>query len=737
MNWNKFIPSKVLFFAAVLLLFVLSYLLLYQIKEQALSARLVNRTHIVRLHLEETVSHLKEAESAQRGFLLTKDSSFYYARLQDYHRADSALELLRARVGNTYWQGRVDSLRRLVRLRVEKLEDLLRLLQDAPVSGEALKRKILEGGRSMEAVQACVNSLLAEQQVLLERREKRHAHNRLMAPASAWMLISVMLGLLAFAANRLVGQLYLAGAYLRETHAAHQALLQTHALLENAEQAAVMGSWQWNLSSGSVSLSPNYFRIFGLEPAAGELSLDTVLAPVHPDDRDLLVQGLTQNGTVDGKIAPVYFRVLRPDGALRHMEVTGKILQNDQGERVFFGNTRDMTELIQAIDRLKRSEVFSRNISELAPNAIYVVDRVTRKFVYANKLLQEFHGYSEEELAAMGPYLLATLLHPDDLAEVEQHFHWFGAAADGEVVELQFRLRHRNGQYRQMLARETVFKRDANGTVVHIIGVATDLTELKKAQQKLLYVNQVLEERNAELKHSNEELASFNYIASHDLQEPLRKIQVFSNFIEERETGLTDMGRDHLRRMQVAATRMRALIHDLLDFSRVSMEETPWERVDLNGVLQQALFSLKAAMDEKEALVHAGPLPVVRGVGFQLQQLFQNIIGNAVKYGKPATGPLISVTCTYLADGRGVEELEEGRAYYRISIVDNGIGFEQQFAHKIFELFQRLHTHTNYPGTGIGLAICKKIAHKHGGHIQARSKPGEGSVFEVFLPAAI
>jgi signal transduction histidine kinase len=188
--------------------------------------------------------------------------------------------------------------------------------------------------------------------------------------------------------------------------------------------------------------------------------------------------------------------------------------------------------------------------------------------------------------------------------------------------------------------------------------------------------------------------------------------------------------------MQLAAGRMRILISDLLSFSKVNMEQTELELVNLNEVKEQALFSLKAAVDEKEASIKAHDLPVVQGISFQLQQLFENVIGNAVKYCEPGITPVVNITCNKVLGGEKVGSgLHSERVYYQICFKDNGIGFEQQYADKIFELFQRLHNKSEYPGTGLGLAICKKIVQNHGGHIQAISEPGEGSVFEIFLPA--
>ncbi|MEI6946233.1 PAS domain S-box protein [Paraflavisolibacter sp. H34] len=410
-------------------------------------------------------------------------------------------------------------------------------------------------------------------------------------------------------------------------------------------------------------------------------------------------------------------------------DVTEKIQANLELKRL-------NRELELKITALRESEAFNRHITDMAPNAIYVFDFNTFTNVYANKQALQIHGYSEEEVARLGKNLLEHIYPPGEITHLLQNHQRLQQAKDDDIFDFEYQMVHKSGETRYQFTREAVFKRNARGEVEQIIGVAVDITELKKAQEKLLELNRELTERNIELQHSNEELASFNYIASHDLQEPLRKIQTFSNFIEEREEGLSQSGKVYLKRMQVAASRMRSLISDLLSFSRAREAKEHQGIVDLNSSLQNALTTLHAAIEEKEALIQADRLPVVEGVAFQLQQLFENLIGNSIKYSQPGTAPFIHITCAPVApESVPTKRVHSATAYYRISVSDNGIGFEQEYADRIFELFQRLHSKEEYSGTGIGLAICKKIVQNHGGTIQARSEPGQGATFEVYLPA--
>ncbi|OIN59150.1 hypothetical protein BLX24_09120 [Arsenicibacter rosenii] len=245
-----------------------------------------------------------------------------------------------------------------------------------------------------------------------------------------------------------------------------------------------------------------------------------------------------------------------------------------------------------------------------------------------------------------------------------------------------------------------------------------------------------LETINKELRRSNESLQQFAYVASHDLQEPLRKIQSFGDLLLnqfEPQLGLT--GRDLIVRMQSASARMSLLIRDLLAYSRVSTHREAFRVVNLNEIISEVLEDLDVAMRETNASVFCDPLPSLSGDAVQLRQLFQNLIANSIKFRREHTPPVIQITCQVLYAGEAPAPLNEaGGSCYEITLTDNGIGFEPRYAERIFEVFQRLHTRQNYSGTGVGLSICKKVAENHGGTIVAEGHPDEGATFRIFLP---
>ncbi len=262
-----------------------------------------------------------------------------------------------------------------------------------------------------------------------------------------------------------------------------------------------------------------------------------------------------------------------------------------------------------------------------------------------------------------------------------------------------------------------------------ILLAVEDITERRRAEEKVQTYVQKLE-------WSNRELQDFAYIASHDLQEPLRAIQAFGERLHNRVgEDLPEEARDYLDRMLRAAGRMRGLINDLLEFSRITTKARPFTPVNLNEVAKQAWGDLSQRAEETHGRVEAGPLPAVDADATQMRQLLQNLMDNALKYGREGVPPVVTVRGEVVRDDAAARPGRR-RAMCRIEVQDNGIGFEEKHAKRIFAPFQRLHGRGKYDGTGIGLAICRKIVERHGGCITARSTPGEGSVFTVLLPVS-
>jgi len=299
------------------------------------------------------------------------------------------------------------------------------------------------------------------------------------------------------------------------------------------------------------------------------------------------------------------------------------------------------------------------------------------------------------------------LIHPVDRPEAEEAMK---KSLRQGTLETEFRVVRPDGTVRWLAARGVLFK-DDSGEPLRLVGVNIDVTERREAEEK---VSRLL----SELERSNEELEQFAYVASHDLQEPLRMIASYVQLLEEKYKGKLDEKADKYIYFAVdGASRMQNLIEALLAYSRVTTRGAPFGPVDANRAFVHAVTDLSAAIEASRGAVTKDELPTVTGDEAQITELFQNLIGNAIKFRKPDTPPMVHVSA------------RKEKNLWLLSVRDNGIGMEPKYFDRIFQIFQRLHTHTEYPGTGIGLALCKRIVERHGGRIWVESTPGKGTTF--------
>jgi PAS domain S-box-containing protein len=345
----------------------------------------------------------------------------------------------------------------------------------------------------------------------------------------------------------------------------------------------------------------------------------------------------------------------------------------------------------------------------------------------------------------------ANILHPDDAERTA--LVWNESLTTGKPYEIEYRMLRHDGQYRWLLARALPM-RDEAGNIVRWFGTCTDINDQKafstELEERVAERTRELETANYDLKRSNDNLQRFAYVASHDLQEPLRKIQSFGDILRQTYADQLGDGTDLLDRMQGAAHRMSTLIRDLLTFSRITTQRDLFTSVSLGEVITGVLHDLELAIQESGTVIDIGPMPTIRGDVPQLSQLFQNLISNAIKFRKIDDNTLPHRVSPHrvtphrvmiqadLIDASALPPLAKpafpATQYHRIAISDTGIGFDEKYLDRIFEVFQRLHGRNQYAGTGIGLAIVQKVVENHGGAINATSQPGQGATFYVFFP---
>jgi PAS domain S-box-containing protein len=389
----------------------------------------------------------------------------------------------------------------------------------------------------------------------------------------------------------------------------------------------------------------------------------------------------------------------------------------------------DVTEQMTARMRLELAEEKVRMAVASADLGTYEIDMVTSEITASDRFNQL---WGTDQTLTRAEFVAA--LHPDDLPGRDEANR--NALTTGGLT-YDARVRRKDGT--QVWVRITGrLKTDAKGEPNVLIGIVQDITEQKLFAEELRKQVQErtaeLERKNAELQRSNGQLEEFAHAASHDLKEPIRKIHFFTDMLKK-QLG-TKLAADDERifgRVEQATKRMNSLIDDLLLYSHVSQKPHEKQSIDLNEKIARLQEDLELDISEKHAIIQTSPLPVVQGYRRQLQQLFHNLFTNALKYSHEDRPPRIRIE----ADTVPGEEagLEPGTTYHRITVTDNGIGFEQEHADRIFQMFQRLHGRNEYKGTGVGLSIVRKVAENHQGKITAEGKPGEGARFTLYLPA--
>jgi hypothetical protein len=502
---------------------------------------------------------------------------------------------------------------------------------------------------------------------------------------------------------------------------------ENEARLRMVIDASGLGTWDLNLKTGEFNYSEKYLASFGISE---RLTHEQLIEFMHPEDLALRKKAF-QEAVRTGWLHYVS-RLIWRDESIHWIEAHGKVLYDHDGEAVkMIGTSRDITEEKLYQQSIQESEEKFRLLAGTVPQLIWTGD-ANGNLNYFNQSVFDYSGMTLEQLQGQG---WLNIVHPEDRATNLRK--WKEAVNSGSNFLFEHRFRRYDGLYRWQLSR-AMPQFDSTGKVQMWVGTSTDIhdqkTFAKELEEKVHERTKELKQTNEVLEKTNRELEQFAYIASHDLQEPLRKIQTFADLVKRNIHDEVSVQK-YFSKIDSSAQRMGDLIRSVLEYSRIPAHPGQLILTDLNEIVDHVKSDLELTILEKDAIVERNHLPAIPGVRLQIQQLFANLIGNSLKFCK--SSPCIRIIGKAVP-GHALTELFKAdidKQYVELRFSDNGIGFDSRYKEQIFTIFQRLHGWQQYSGTGIGLALCKKIVENHQGFITAESMPGKGSTFTVYLPS--
>lgn len=472
--------------------------------------------------------------------------------------------------------------------------------------------------------------------------------------------------------------------------------------LREAQQIAKLGHWNLDLVNNKLYWSDEVYRIFEIEPQEFEATYEAFLNMIHPDDREMANKAHTDS-LITKKPYEFNHRIKLKNGTIKYIHEKCVNEFDDQGKPLrSTGTVQDISARTKTEMALKESEEKFRTFTDSAKVAILVIKDM--KPIYANKECEKLLGYTEEEFLNMGTF--TGIIHPDNLQMVAKNYK---NRLEGKEVTSRYETKviSRSGKTKDV---------DINVVFIELQGEPALLISFLDITKKN-EITYELKKSVASLVNKNKELEQFAYIASHDLQEPLGTVSSFVELLHQEYQGeLDDKANQYIRFIKESTERMRNLMKGLLEYSRIGQQKTT-EMVDCNEILKAVLEDFQTDIYEKKAKIESKQLPKLQAYPIELKQLFQNLISNALKYSKQNAPLVINISAHQYNGG------------WQFEFKDNGIGIDEKFKEKIFVIFQRLHNKSEYRGTGIGLAHCRKIVEMHHGKIWVESAPNIGSEF--------
>jgi len=497
-------------------------------------------------------------------------------------------------------------------------------------------------------------------------------------------------------------------------------------LMQDAEAILKFGFWMWDAATDKLFWTKGMYHLLEYDDMdAVTPSISFLSGHIIKDDKYLDFEKRLNEGQIKDSYR-IKYQLKTTKNNLLTVSEHGKIEHDEEGKVTrMIGLTRDITFQEESMKSLADYKTMMQENETFLNYGTWESNADGSEMNWSNGMYEIF-GFTDVDKNSVN--ISRDLYHQHITASELDNANLEEYLVGKNSYHLEYGIKDTKGVAR-ILSTYAKIIRDNESNIQKIIGTTRDITQLKEHEN-------ILEDKIEELNKSNRELEEFAYVASHDMQEPLRKISTFGQRLKTQfSEQLSEDGNVFLARMLSASENMRNLIDNLLEFSKVSRNKQPYEATDLSAVIENVRDDLDMQIDETATTISVDPLPVIEAIPSQIRQLFFNLLHNAIKFRKKDRELVITITQKKLNNQeKKTFQLPTAQEYYCIKVTDNGIGFEQQYAERIFQLFQRLEAKSEYPGTGIGLSICRKIVTNHKGQIFAESKPGAGTTFSIILP---